>query len=110
MDILNFISWIKGKRVLKTLEPQSSLLTIGVKDTTRDDAYKAYVISVADFALQIAGSTGSASIWTNGFRPVGCLNEDIILPENANLEYTGPLSICVGKTLTVPVGTTLTVV
>lgn len=55
---------------------------------------------------QVLGS----SIWANGFRIVGCIGEDIILPENANIEYTGPLSICVGSSITVPVGTTLTIV
>ena len=51
-----------------------------------------------------------ASIWANGFRVVGCIGENITLPENSNLEYTGPLSICVGASITVPVGTTLTIV
>lgn len=50
------------------------------------------------------------SIWANGFRVLGCIGEDIVLPENSNLEYTGPLSMCVGSTLTIPVGTTLTIV
>lgn len=51
-----------------------------------------------------------ASIWANGFRVVGCIGEDITLPENSNLEYTGPLAMCVGSTLTIPIGTTLTIV
>jgi hypothetical protein len=51
-----------------------------------------------------------ASIWANGFRVVGCIGEDITLPANSNIEFTGPLSICVGAALTVPVGTTLTIV
>ena len=51
-----------------------------------------------------------ASIWANGFRVVGCIGEDITLPENSNLEFTGPLAMCVGSTLTIPVGTTLTIV
>ena len=51
-----------------------------------------------------------ASIWANGFRVVGCIGEDITLPDNSNLEFTGPLSMCVGATLTIPVGTTLTIV
>lgn len=55
---------------------------------------------------QVIGS----SIWANGFRVVGCIGEDITLPENSNLEYTGPLAMCVGSTLTIPVGTTLTIV
>lgn len=55
---------------------------------------------------QVIGS----SIWANGFRVVGCIGEDITLPENSNLEFTGPLAMCVGLTLTIPVGTTLTIV
>ena len=55
---------------------------------------------------QVIGS----SIWANGFRVVGCIGEDITLPENSNLEFTGPLAMCVGSTLTIPVGTTLTIV
>ena len=55
---------------------------------------------------QVIGS----SIWANGFRVVGCIREDITLPENSNLEFTGPLSMCVGATLTIPVGATLTIV
>lgn len=50
------------------------------------------------------------SVWANGFRVVGCIGEDITLPDNSNLEFTSPLSMCVGATLTVPVGTTLTIV
>jgi hypothetical protein len=51
-----------------------------------------------------------ASIWANGFRVVGCIGDDITLPNNANFEFTGPLSMCAGSTLTIPVGTTLTIV
>lgn len=51
-----------------------------------------------------------ASIWANGFRIIGCIGEDITLPANSNIEFTGPLAMCVGSTLTIPVGTTLTIV
>lgn len=57
-----------------------------------------------------SGEVVGTSIWANGFRVVGCIGENILLPENSNLEYTGPLSICVGSSITVPVGTTLTIV
>lgn len=50
------------------------------------------------------------SIWANGFRVVGCIGEDITLPANSNIEFTGPLAMCVGATLTVSAGTTLTIV
>jgi len=32
------------------------------------------------------------------------------LPENSTVEYTGPLTLCPGATLTIPNGTTLTIV
>lgn len=51
-----------------------------------------------------------ASIWANGFRIIGCIGEDITLPDNCNVEFTGSLAMCVGSTLTIPVGTTLTIV
>lgn len=74
-------------------------------------------LMVTDIANIIAavndGGTGEVvgtSIWANGFRVVGCIGENIILPDNSNLEFTGPLAMCVGYTLTIPVGTTLTIV
>jgi hypothetical protein len=55
MDILNFISWIKGKRVVTTVDPAKTLLPLGLKDGRRDDEYLAGAITVADFAAQIGG-------------------------------------------------------
>jgi hypothetical protein len=48
------------------------------------------------------------SIWANGFTIVGAINEDITLPDNATIQYTGPLLMA--ATLTIPLGTTLTIV
>lgn len=48
------------------------------------------------------------SIWANGFTIVGAITEDITLPANANIEYTGPLLMA--GTLTIPSSTTLTIV
>lgn len=53
MDILNFISWIKGKRVVTTVDPDKTLLPVGLKDNKRDDGYLAGAISVADFITQL---------------------------------------------------------
>jgi hypothetical protein len=55
MDILNFISWIKGGRVVNTVNPSKTLLPVGLKDNRRDDAYLAGAISVEDLAAQIGG-------------------------------------------------------
>lgn len=53
MDILNFISWIKGNRVVTTVDPAKTLLPVGLKDNKRDDGYLAGAISVEDFAAQL---------------------------------------------------------
>jgi len=111
MDILNFISWIRGRRTVSTVDPNNTLLPVGIRNPTRDDLYTAGAISVTDFAAQLGNPQQAVgtTIWANGFRVVGCIGEDIVLPENSNLEFTGPLAMCVGSTLTIPVGTTLTI-
>jgi hypothetical protein len=53
MDILNFISWIKGKRQVTTVDPARTLIPLGLKDGRRDDEYLAGAITVEDFAAQI---------------------------------------------------------
>jgi len=50
------------------------------------------------------------SIWANGFKVIGCISENISLPDNSNLEFTSPLAMCAGYTLTIPTGTNLTIV
>jgi hypothetical protein len=50
MDILNFISWIKGGRVVTSVDPAKTLIPVGLKDGRRDDGYLAGAITVADFA------------------------------------------------------------
>jgi len=53
MDILNFISWIKGKRVVTTVDPSKTLIPVGLKDSRRDDEYLAGAITVEDFTNTI---------------------------------------------------------
>ena len=54
MDILNFISWIRGRRQVTSVDPAKTLLPVGIKDPKRDDEYLAGAISVEDLAAQIA--------------------------------------------------------
>jgi hypothetical protein len=54
MDILNFISWIKGGRRFTSINPDKTLLPIGVKDARRDDSYLAGAISATDFVNQLS--------------------------------------------------------
>lgn len=53
MDILNFISWIRGSRVVKTVEPAKTLIPLGVKTSRRDDEYLPVTMTVEDLATQI---------------------------------------------------------
>lgn len=55
MDILNFISWIKGGRVVTTVDPAKTLIPVGLKDDRRDDGYLAGAITVEDLAVQVGG-------------------------------------------------------
>ena len=53
MDILNFISWIRAKKIVSSIDPTRTLLPIGVRDDNRDDKYLTTAISVEDFINQI---------------------------------------------------------
>jgi hypothetical protein len=52
MDILNFISWIKGRRQVTTVDAAKTLIPVGLKDGRRDDEYIAGAITVEDFVAQ----------------------------------------------------------
>lgn len=54
MDILNFISWIRGRRVVTSADPASSLLPVALQDGNRDDSYLTAAISVQNFATQVS--------------------------------------------------------
>jgi hypothetical protein len=54
MDILNFISWIKGKRQVNSVDPTRTLLPVALKDGRRDDDYLTGAITVQDFTTQVA--------------------------------------------------------
>lgn len=53
MDILNFVSWIKGKRVVTSVDPAKTLIPVGLKDERRDDGYLAGAITVSDLQAQL---------------------------------------------------------
>ena len=57
----------------------------------------------------IATAAGGTGIEANGFTVVGPLMANITLPENATVNYTGPLSMGAGYVLTVPTSTTLNI-
>ena len=65
MDILNFISWIKGRRQVTTVDPARTLIPLGLKDGRRDDEYLAGAITVEDFVAQY-GTGPQGPPGTNG--------------------------------------------
>ena len=66
MDILNFISWIRGKRQVTSVDPARSLLPVALKDGRRDDDYLTGAISVQDFTAQVASVIPSGAQGATG--------------------------------------------
>jgi len=58
MDILNIISWVKGKRQVTSVDPTKSLIPVGIKDDRRDDGYLTGVITVEDLLAASASAIG----------------------------------------------------
>ena len=55
MDILNFISWIKGKGYYTTVDSAKTLVPLGVKDPSRDDQYLPGAMTVENFDVAVNG-------------------------------------------------------
>ena len=55
MDILNFISWIRGGRYITSVDSTKTLVPVAVKDDTRDDGYLACAITVQNLATSLGG-------------------------------------------------------
>ena len=104
MDILNFISWIKGRRIVTSVNPTKTLVPVGLKDDRRDDEYLAGAITVADLAAQFGGSV----VWGNIFGDIED-QSDLDAALNAKQDTltltttgtSGPASL-VGATLNIP--------
>ena len=82
MDILNFISWIRGGRKVTTVDPDKTLVPIGIKDSRRGDGYLAAAITVTDLANYICGGGNCCSnetIVTLSFTPSNTGFSGIIL-------------------------------
>jgi hypothetical protein len=53
MDILNFISWIRGGRYITSVDSTKTLVPVAVKDDKRDDSYLACAITVQNLATSL---------------------------------------------------------
>lgn len=83
MDVLNFISWLKSKRQVTTVDASQTLIPLGLKDPRRSDGYLPGAISVEDLAGSLTPSYTNCNIpigdfaldsLTTGFRniAIGC--------------------------------------
>jgi hypothetical protein len=54
MDVLNFISWIKNGQQVTTIDPEKTLLPLGLRDPRRDDGYRSGTITAQDFINSVA--------------------------------------------------------
>lgn len=79
MDILNFISWVKGSRIVTSVDGSQTLIPVGLRDPKRDDGYLAGAISVADFANSLSPSVydneGNTFIGENVFNTISNLSK-----------------------------------
>jgi hypothetical protein len=66
MDILNIISWIKSSRLVTTVDPDQTLVPVGLKDIRRSDGYLAGVISVTDLLELVPPLSGPNYIFIEG--------------------------------------------
>jgi hypothetical protein len=102
--------------------PKKLIFKDNSEQFTIPPGYTALVSTNGDFKKQVestvttlgsAGSSGELSLTELGFEIVSApsvINQDITLPDNYEFEYPSPLIIGEGYTLTVPSGTTLTIV
>jgi hypothetical protein len=74
MDVLNFISWLKSKRQVTTVDASQTLIPVGLKDARRKDGYLPGAISVEDFMALTPGLPSfieydetNKTLWNNGF-------------------------------------------
>jgi hypothetical protein len=98
MDILNFISWIKGRRQVTSVDPAKTLLPVGLKDPRRDDEYLAGAISVADLITQISTRYGSFYDTTN---QTGIANSVLTMGLNNSDPWNNGVSLVSGNRITI---------
>jgi hypothetical protein len=55
MDILNFISWIRGSKLVSSIDASKTLIPLGVKNNRRDDDYVPVTMTVQDLASSLGG-------------------------------------------------------
>lgn len=86
MDILNFISWIKGKGYFTTVDSQKTLVPLGTKDASRDDQYLPGAMTMENFEPALNGYTEYVALLTQ--RNVGAAPNSLELKNNLGVTVT----------------------
>ena len=101
MDILNIISWVKGKRQVTSVDPTKSLIPVAQKDDRRDDGYLTGVISVEDLlaaSASVIGVNGTTLYSTNPLAgPFDTTQHNTLLGANAGSNTNTEGLICIGN-------------
>jgi len=100
MDILNFISWVKGSRIVTSVDGAQTLLPVGLKDPKRDDGYLAGAISVSDL------TSAFTPTFTNNNVPYGenTLSNINVVQGNVAIGYQAANALQNGNNFNVAVG------
>ena len=85
MDILNFISWIKAKRVTTT-PPDGSLLAVGTPSRKRDDKYLTVAMTLNDAVA--AGCQANNTLKTGIYDQYPWIVTPVMLPTCTRVEDT----------------------
>jgi len=85
MDILNFISWIKAKR-LTTAPPDGSLIAVGAPSTKRDDKYLTVAMTLNDAVA--AGCQANNTLKTGIYDNYPWIITPVMLPTCTRVEDT----------------------
>jgi len=85
MDILNFISWIKAKRVTTT-PPDGSLIAVGTPSTKRDDKYLTVAMTLNDAVA--AGCQANNTLKTGIYDNYPWIITPVMLPTCTRVEDT----------------------
>jgi len=100
MDILNFISWVKGSKIVTSVDGSQTLIPVGLKDPKRDDGYLAGAISVADLTSAFTPTfiNDNVKLGPNTLPDVNNTSNSIAIGSMALSQFSGGIdNIAIGK-------------
>lgn len=104
MDVLNFISWLKSKRQVTTVDASQTLIPLGLKDARRGDSYLPGAISVEDLASAVTPTftNGNIKFGDLALANIATGSENIAIGSSA---LEGNINNKINSTFNVAIGT-----